>query len=334
MRVSFGFLSSERVKRVCPESPLTPRSLSLTSALSPRGEGKWRWLSLANLRSIAILTGIIFINGCSEKQRVTNAPTPRLINQKPVAMSRPAAVVPVSTMRIKGPRPQYEIDALYDSVPEPVIPRSSHVSAQPTPALRSQSIENMSVTAEPGWDVIVTREWRHIVIHHSASAIGSASIFDKVHREQNGWVGLGYDFVIGNGSASGDGEVEVGFRWQRQMEGAHAGNFEYNQHGIGICLVGDFQNSTGPTARQMESLRRLVRFLQVKTGIPTSEVVGHCNVPGKHTACPGDNLDLAAFRKSLGNGAIGQYVVTTPASASSTFRGPRIQSVRGGAAMP
>ena len=195
--------------------------------------------------------------------------------------------------------------------------------------------ENESVIrADPAWDVQVTREWRHIVVHHSASAIGSASIFDKAHRER-GWDGLGYHFVIGNGSASGDGEVEVGYRWRRQMQGAHAGNAEYNQAGIGICLVGDFEHGNSrPSAAQMASLRRLVRFLQVKTGVPTSEVVGHENVPGKQTQCPGKNFDLVAFRASLGGGAIGvpyQFTRESTPPPASPVRLAR--SVRGGSGL-
>src|SRR5205809_827024 len=85
-------------------------------------------------------------------------------------------------------------------------------------------------------------------LRDAGSASGSAAEFDKYHRSK-GWDGLGYHFVIGNGTGSGDGQVEVGYRWKRQMVGAHAGNAEYNQRGIGICLVGDFQNGHNPTPR-------------------------------------------------------------------------------------
>ena len=50
------------------------------------------------------------------------------------------------------------------------------------------------------------RQWKYVVIHHSASGTGNAETFDKLHREKRGWVnGLGYDFVIGNGNGSGNG---------------------------------------------------------------------------------------------------------------------------------
>jgi len=207
-----------------------------------------------------------------------------------------AAVQPSPARTVYGPRSQADIDKAYE-IPPPIV--LAPVAPRSAPAYSGDDL----ITADPRWDVQITREWRHIVVHHSASNVGSAAIFDRAHRER-GWDGLGYHFVIGNGSASGDGQVEVGYRWSKQIQGAHAGNAEYNQHGIGICLVGDFENGGTPSPAQMASLRKLVRFLQVKTGIPTSEVIGHGNVPGKSTQCPGRNLDVANFRAALGGNAI------------------------------
>jgi hypothetical protein len=146
------------------------------------------------------------------------------------------------------------------------------------------------------------REWTAIIIHHSATENGSAAIFDKWHREGNFWEGVGYDFVIGNGTNSGDGEVEVTFRWRQQITGAHcggtAGNWA-NQYGVGICLVGNFDN-TPPTARQMNSLIRLIRFLQNRYGIPKNRIYGHNTTPGARvTDCPGRNFPMAKLKSML-----------------------------------
>ena len=88
----------------------------------------------------------------------------------------------------------------------------------------------------------------------------------------------------------------------------------------------------------MASLHSLVRFLQVKTGVPTCEVVGHDNVPGKKTNCPGRNLDLFAFRESLGGGsrAIDVPIRYTPSAPalSRTVQTARSTATRGGAALP
>src|SRR4030043_214554 len=52
------------------------------------------------------------------------------------------------------------------------------------------------------------KRWLAIVIHHSATENGNATIFDRIHKDNN-WDGVGYDFVIGNGTDSGNGQVEV-----------------------------------------------------------------------------------------------------------------------------
>lgn len=129
------------------------------------------------------------------------------------------------------------------------------------------------------------RHWKHIVLHHSASAHGNALEFHRFHQEARGWDGLAYHFVIGNGHGSRDGEIEVGYRWSDQTHGAHAGNTEYNQYGIGICLVGDFEASD-PTPAQRESLRALLRWLMRTCTIPATEIVRHKDVR-EGTECPG-----------------------------------------------
>ncbi|NLW49636.1 MAG: N-acetylmuramoyl-L-alanine amidase [Candidatus Brocadiaceae bacterium] len=149
-------------------------------------------------------------------------------------------------------------------------------------------------------DVPLRRDWRYIVIHHSATDSGNRAIFDHHHRTQRKWQGVGYDFVIGNGSGSADGKVEVTFRWESQITGAHAasaGN-EYNQYGIGICLVGNLQHDH-PTARQMEALVGLVNYLQTRCGIPTCNVLGHRHVPDASTECPGRNFPWYEFLSRL-----------------------------------
>jgi N-acetyl-anhydromuramyl-L-alanine amidase AmpD len=118
-------------------------------------------------------------------------------------------------------------------------------------------------------------------------------MFDRYHRDVNHWEELGYHFVIGNGVGAGDGQVEVGPRWAKQKTGAHAGVKEYNEFGIGICLVGDFSH-TRPTAAQMQSLARLTGYLMQAYRIPANRVIGHRDA--KHTNCPGRYMDLGMVR--------------------------------------
>ena len=144
--------------------------------------------------------------------------------------------------------------------------------------------------------------WKAIIIHHSATHKGNADKFDDFHKNGQKWIGIGYDFVIGNGRGSGDGLVEVTFRWREQIAGAHVGDTPgnwANEDAVGICLVGDF-TKTSPTYRQMQSLVRLVRFLQQRYQIPKSRIYGHKNTPGikKKTKCPG-NFPIARLKQML-----------------------------------
>ena len=138
-------------------------------------------------------------------------------------------------------------------------------------------------------DTPLKRQWNYIVLHHSADEVGSAEAFDRYHRRHNGWLGVGYNFVIGNGHGAPDGLVQVTFRWEKQIQGAHAGHDLYNQHGIGICMVGDFENGY-PTRKQMEALVGLINFLQERCRIPTDQIVGHCHVRPGGTRCPGKHF--------------------------------------------
>ena len=132
------------------------------------------------------------------------------------------------------------------------------------------------------------RPWKYIVIHHSASDSGNASSIGKYHKNVKGWAnGLGYHFLIGNGHGSNEGQIEVGNRWDEQIDGAHAGNDKYNKYGIGICLVGNFENKP-PTDSQMSSLLYLINYLQKRCNIPDSNIVMHRNF--RKTVCPGKHF--------------------------------------------
>ncbi len=139
--------------------------------------------------------------------------------------------------------------------------------------------------------------WEYIIIHHSATSTGSARLFDRNHR-QRGFRTLGYHFVIGNGTDNvRDGQIETGFRWERQWDGAHTKG-SMNRQGIGICLVGNFENSR-PSARQMESLIQLTTHLAYKYNIPQQNILGHSDCVNNTTKCPGKNFPWTDFRRAL-----------------------------------
>ena len=142
----------------------------------------------------------------------------------------------------------------------------------------------------PTWVAGNPAKWTHIIIHHAAMEFGNAEVLDRLHRQKQ-WDELGYHFVIDNGNGGAGGAVEVGSRWIKQKHGAHTridqGDANYwNEHGIGICLVGNFENHK-PSAAQMASAAKLLAFLMEECNIPRQNVLGHGQVPGAQTACPG-----------------------------------------------
>jgi hypothetical protein len=145
---------------------------------------------------------------------------------------------------------------------------------------------------------VPANSWHYIVIHHSATPAGNAASFDRMHKAK-GWDELGYHFVIGNGTYSGDGQIEVGPRWTKQKWGAHAKTADqrFNNYGIGICLVGNFDIER-PSKAQMESVQRLTAYLMKTYRIPAVRVVAHSET--KATDCPGRHMSVAEVRKAVG----------------------------------
>ncbi|MBM3243453.1 MAG: LysM peptidoglycan-binding domain-containing protein [Candidatus Omnitrophica bacterium] len=143
-----------------------------------------------------------------------------------------------------------------------------------------------------------SKKWQYIIIHHSATDGGSSLSFDSTH-ETKGWGGVGYHFIINNGSKGKvDGQIEVSPRWLKQQEGAHCKAGGMNYKAIGICLVGNFSNET-PTRRQMDSLVYLTNELRRYYKIPVDRVKGHGQVSGAKTECPGRNFPWREFKGRL-----------------------------------
>jgi N-acetyl-anhydromuramyl-L-alanine amidase AmpD len=148
------------------------------------------------------------------------------------------------------------------------------------------------------------RDWQWIVIHHSATRTGNAEVFDAAHRARGMVNGLAYHFVIDNGTdGKPDGFIETGARWVKQMQGGHCRQAYINEQGIGICLVGNFSREQ-PTAKQLDSLALLVRGLQDQFRIPDDHILGHGEVIGEFSECPGREFPWEEFRQRL-NGKFG-----------------------------
>lgn len=145
--------------------------------------------------------------------------------------------------------------------------------------------------------------WKYIIVHNSGTRQGNARIFDTYHRRtrkmQNG---MAYHFVIGNGSSSGDGEIEIGSRWTKQINGGHVASDYLNNIAIGVCFVGDF-NRDRPTRKQMAALDELTQYLRGRVGKIKGKpaiVVPHKKINPKPTDCPGDRFPYSWLKDRFG----------------------------------
>lgn len=120
-----------------------------------------------------------------------------------------------------------------------------------------------------------------IMIHHSASPLNhTAYTFAAWHTSPDGknWPGIGYHYVI-----NPQGIIQQTNHLTTRSY--HSGS-ESNTKGIGICLVGNF-NEGNATPEQVKALKWLIRYLRHETG-KHLVVKGHNEV--MNTSCPGANF--------------------------------------------
>lgn len=160
---------------------------------------------------------------------------------------------------------------------------------------------------------IAPGRWQMIICHHSALEKGNASTYDKEHRKRGMENGLAYHFVIGNGVDSGDGAIEVGSRWTKQLQGGHVRDEKINEVAIGICLVGNLQDKE-PTANQIAALKELLIYLRDEVVGPGVEFKVHCEADPNHTECPGKYFPTETMRQL--------FAPPTPSQPQSTSARP------------
>jgi hypothetical protein len=135
--------------------------------------------------------------------------------------------------------------------------------------------------------------WKFIIVHNSGTRQGNARAFDYYHRRIRRMKnGLAYHFVIGNGTSSRNGQIEIGDRWVHQLRGGHVHSDYMNNIGLGICLVGDF-NRDQPTRAQLEACEELIRYLRTRCGKADGAEMAvrphrEVNPPRWATDCPGN----------------------------------------------
>ena len=165
-----------------------------------------------------------------------------------------------------------------------------------SPLLRLGSGPNTSESLFQTREPAQSGAWTSIVIHHSGSPAGSPARLDAEQRGM-GLAGLGYHFVIGNGSGMGDGELHMGYRWLDQLPGAHVAGprgDEFNRTSIGICLVGNGDREPFTDA-QLARLVQVVEALALQQGIASDRIYLHRDLAG--TSSPGRFFPEAALRE-------------------------------------
>ena len=215
---------------------------------------------------------------------------------EPAATPRPNHFNPVPP----GSTPATPLPKPVPSAPITIIKDGEEAPAGFQPAPRVGWFERWKYLTKPiqkqiSSAPVLSRRWRYIVVHNSGTRQGNAKAFEYYHRNVRGMPnGMAYHFVIGNGHSSGDGEIEIGNRWHRQIQGGHVHSDYLNNIALGICLVGDF-NRDKPTPRQIEACEELIRYLRQRVGRIDSKwaiVKPHreINPPRWPTDCPGDKF--------------------------------------------
>lgn len=126
---------------------------------------------------------------------------------------------------------------------------------------------------------------KYIVVHHTVST-ATPEVFASAHVDGNNWPGIGYHFSI----------YPSGKIYQTNWlatQSFHCGVARHpvgqynNYYSVGVSLVGNF-SYTWPTSEAIESAGWLIDWL-MHTRLPNVQyVLGHREMPGASTVCPGN----------------------------------------------
>ena len=187
---------------------------------------------------------------------------------------------------------------------------------------------------ERSFKEMIQRHWSYIMLHHSLTKDGTTVSWQAIRRWHMGLIGSGnknnpdynpylekpmkdiaYHFgielvgspIIGNKELlkarppqdareifEGGHEVLIGR--PLDQEGAHCAAQGMNQKALGICFIGNFDESPVPEAQWQKGIV-LVKSLINLLDIPVSFIMGHRDYAPK--SCPGKLFDMEKFRQEV-----------------------------------
>ncbi len=252
------------------------------------------------LPTLAFFAGVVFLSGCA-----SSSPRPAAVSPNLSRVSSPVTVLPASSGSLRtiyhevGPcETLWRISTTYN-VDMQTLMRVNHLTD------KTQIKKGMKLlipnTRGPRANIPLypTARWTHIVVHHTATDEGSAYSIDGLHHKRGWDNGMGYHFLIDNGTrGKAPGQIEVGPRWIKQLQGAHVKESDWNQKAIGIAVVGNYSEGELPP-KMFDSLVFLTLTLKNFYRIPDRNILGHRDVPGAATECPGKFFPWREFKRRI-----------------------------------
>jgi N-acetyl-anhydromuramyl-L-alanine amidase AmpD len=117
----------------------------------------------------------------------------------------------------------------------------------------------------------------HIALHHSAGPANVSAFEIASYQVDRGWPAIGYHYYIGP-----DGAIVQ----TNALETVANHVFQENDHSIGICLAGSFDDVT-PTPAQLDSTAHLLSWLLQRLHIRMANILGHQEFAHTEADCPG-----------------------------------------------
>lgn len=156
-----------------------------------------------------------------------------------------------------------------------------------------------------------------LILHHAAAASCTA---EDIHRWHvgNGWAGIGYHYLVRK-----DGTIYRGR--PEDTVGAHA--YGANNHSIGVCFEGNYEVEQNMPAAQLAAGQALVADIKRRWGI--TKVIGHKDVAGSTTDCPGKYFPLVAIISGKEINTKEDTIMVTTQMIGNGDRGNAVRSMQG-----